>query len=152
MAGCYPSPHDLIARNEIDGLRQALLADPDLTEARDRLEKTPLHTAVSYKRMDAIEALLDAGANLDAADVTGMTPLHVAAMLGRREELQRLLDAGGAPTQTDAFGDTPTHTAAVFGAGGSIQVLHRTGAHSTPPTPRASPRRTSRRDTATTGL
>ena len=129
LAGCAPSPHDLVARGKNDELRRALEKDAARTvSARDRKEKTPLHAAVSCENSTAMELLAAHGADLNAADITGMTPLHVAAMLGRATEAEWLLDHGARMDARDTFGDTPVHTAAVFGQGGVLQVLAQRGA------------------------
>ncbi len=129
LAGCAPSPHDMIARAQNDKLRLALEKDAaHVVSARDRKEKTPLHAAVSCENRAAMEMLVEHGADINATDITGMTPLHVAAMLGREAEAQWLLDHGARRDERDIFGDTPVHTAAVFGQGGVIQVLVQRGA------------------------
>jgi ankyrin repeat protein len=129
LAGCAPSPHDLAARGKNGELRRALEKNAaGLVAARDRKEKTPLHTAVSCENRAAMEMLVKHGADMNATDITGMTPLHVAAMLGRAEEAGWLLDHGARRDERDSFGDTPVHTAAVFGQGGVIEVLAARGA------------------------
>ena len=45
--------------------------------------RTALHYAVAYAQMGAFEALLEAGADLERADVKANTPLHYAAGYGR---------------------------------------------------------------------
>ena len=129
LAGCAPSPHDLIARGKNDELRRALEQNAaKVAAARDRKEKTPLHAAVSCENRGAMEMLVEHGADINAADITGMTPLHVAAMLGRAAEADWLLEHGACMEARDSFGDTPVHTAAVFGQGGVLQVLAQRGA------------------------
>ncbi len=129
LAGCAPSPHDLVACGKNDELRRVLEKDPAAAvSARDRKGKTPLHAAVSGENRPAMEMLVEHGADLNARDITGMTPLHVAAMLGRAAEAQWLVDHGADPDLRDDFGDTPAHTAAVFGQGGVIQILVARGA------------------------
>ncbi len=128
LAGCGQSLHDLAARGDLDGMREKLASDPGSLDSRDVLDKTPLHHAVSNKRIEAMALLVEAGADVNAQDKTGLTPLHVAAMQGRREEAAWLLDHGANIEARDAFGDTPVHTAAVYGMGGGIQVLHQRGA------------------------
>lgn len=129
LAGCAPSPHDLIARGKNDELRRTLGQNAaGVVAARDRKEKTPLHAAVSCENRAAMEMLVERGADTNAVDITGMTPLHVAAMLGRAAEAEWLLDHGARIDARDSFGDTPVHTAAVFGQGGVLQILARRGA------------------------
>lgn len=122
-SGCAPSIHDAIARGNIDLVRSLLAENPDLVRALDGKQKTPLHSAVTYKQTEALQLLLEKGADIDARDVTGMTPLHVAAMLGRRDEAEWLLDHGANPNIMDDYGDMPIHTAAVFGHGQIIGLF-----------------------------
>lgn len=127
-SGCTPSPHDLVARGELDALRARLVDTPELVDTRNDLGKTPLHYAVTFDQFAMLEILVEAGADVNAADATGMTPLHVAAALNRGELARWLIEAGAAIEATDAFGDTPLHTACMFGATDAISVLVRSGA------------------------
>ena len=57
--------------------------------------------------MAAVEALLAAGASLEAASRrNGATPLHLAARAGRAEVVVRLLNAGAALNQRNKRGET----------------------------------------------
>ncbi|MFM1919871.1 MAG: hypothetical protein RLZZ303_1505 [Candidatus Hydrogenedentota bacterium] len=127
LAGCGQSLHDLAARGDIEAMRDAIARNPESVNSRDILDKTPLHHAVSNKRLEAMALLVESGADINAADKTGLTPLHVAAMQGRRDEAAWLLDHGADATKRDSFGDQPIHTAAVFGMGGSIQLFRQRG-------------------------
>jgi len=95
--GCAPSIHDAIARGNINAVHKLLNENPDLVNARDGKQKTPLHCAVTYKQREVMELLIEKGAAIGARDITGMTPLHVAAMLGRRDEAELLLQHGADP-------------------------------------------------------
>lgn len=125
--GCTPSIHDAIARGKIDVVKALLDKDPALVKALDGKKKTPLHSAVTYKQMDAMALLLEKGADINARDITGMTPLHVAAMLGRKEEAAWLLDRGADAAMMDEYGDMPIHTAAIFGHGQIIGLFVKRG-------------------------
>lgn len=126
-AGCSPSIHDAIARGNVDTVKALLDKDPALVKALDGKQKTPLHSAVTYKQMGAMTLLLEKGADINARDITGMTPLHVAAMLGRKDEATWLLDHGADPSIMDAYGDMPIHTAAIFGHGQIIGLFVKRG-------------------------
>jgi hypothetical protein len=53
------------------------------TEARNKLGYTPVLTAAECGNADVLEALLDKGADVDAALPDGRTALHIAAGAGR---------------------------------------------------------------------
>jgi tankyrase len=128
LSGCGSSLHDAALRGDLDQMRQMLAQDPALANDRDRLDKTPLHRAVSFKQMEVMALLLEFGADINAQDTTGMTPLHVAAMLGRGDEAAWLLEHGADPMARDSFGDTPLHTTAIFGGGKVVKPLLARGA------------------------
>jgi ankyrin repeat protein len=128
LSGCGQSLHDLVANGDMEAVRAKIAKDPEAIRTVNSLGKTPLHYAVSNKRVEEMVALVEAGADVNAADKTGMTPLHLAAMLGRRDEATWLIEHGATLEPLDHFGDTPIHTAAIFGGGGVIQVLHQRGA------------------------
>jgi ankyrin repeat protein len=127
LTACNTSIHDAIAYESTEAVLELLDAHPEYLTTVDGKGKSPLHTAVTYKKIELIPLLVEKGLPLDARDVTGMTPLHVAAMLGRSEEAKVLLSLGADPELTDDYEDMPLHTAAVFGSGGIIQLLVRQG-------------------------
>ncbi|KXZ44528.1 hypothetical protein GPECTOR_66g256 [Gonium pectorale] len=55
---------------------------------------TPLHIAACEGYVKAIVALLQAGANIDAANKDGWTPLHIVAKNGHVKAIAALLQAG----------------------------------------------------------
>ena len=84
--------------------------------ARDEEGETPLHLVVGYPdNLDEFEALLAAGADLEAQDEGGNTPLHAAAAyrVSWDEErhagavIEAMLDAGADGTARNATGETP---------------------------------------------
>ena len=86
LVGCAESPHDVAGSGDVDKLNAMLEKDNELVHARNYMEKTPLHFAVTYSKDGTVEALLKANADPNAQDVTGMTPMHCAATLDRIPE------------------------------------------------------------------
>ena len=78
---------------------------------------TPLHKAAWRDDAEALNALLDAGAEVDAGDAAGRRPLHHAAAAGARAACERLLKAGADSSATADDGSTPATAAATAGFG-----------------------------------
>ncbi len=93
-AGCASGP-------EIRAEEQAEWTVPE------GLGYSPLQFAVLRDDLRAIQALLKAGAPVDARDEEGRTALHFAAGSGQLKATQLLLDAGAAPNIVDNVGFTP---------------------------------------------
>ncbi len=108
---------------ELLGKNRSLALGSDIVFTR----KTPLHVASSK---EVAEALLDAGASIDAVDVMGLTPLHTA----KRSEIVDLLVARGADVNHPGeVGATPLHmavfpdvAAALLRHGADINAMSRT--------------------------
>ncbi|KXZ44518.1 hypothetical protein GPECTOR_66g246 [Gonium pectorale] len=79
--------------------------------------------AAQNGHVEAIAALLQAGANKDAADKKGWTPLHIAALKGHVEAIAALLQAGANKDAAKEKGWTPLHIAAQNGHVEAIAAL-----------------------------
>ncbi len=75
-----------------------LAADRGLAHATNPLGSTPLHFAAWAGRRVTAQALLDAGANINAQDRHGRSPLFYAACWGRHRAIVDLLRKHGAQT------------------------------------------------------
>jgi uncharacterized protein len=86
--------------------------------------ETPLHWAASSNDVTAIDALLDAGADIEAtgAIFTGGAPLSDAVVFANWAAARRLVERGAKPTWWQAA------------ALGLLDVVHARWAESTPPT------------------
>jgi 8-oxo-dGTP pyrophosphatase MutT (NUDIX family) len=96
----------------------ALGADPR-ARSRNALANTPLHAGLAGRAgLEIADALLAAGAEVNAADGGGFTPLHLAASRGELTLVTRLLLRGAETSARTAEGRTPVD-------------LARTGGHET---------------------
>ncbi len=72
---------------------------------------TPLHVMAWRNDVEAVELLLHAGANVNAAGDMGETPLHVAVSQDNPEMVAAMLKAGARGDIRSEFGDTPRERA-----------------------------------------
>lgn len=94
---------------------------------------TPLHMAARTGDLASVNALLEAGATVDAQNAMGWTPLFCAAYnhesdCGFAPVVQRLIDAGANVNQRIAFGITPLMLAAGGGETAVCKALLDAGA------------------------
>jgi len=99
-----------------DEVALVLMSQPTLDpNARGKNGTTALINYVWRVRKDAVEKLLERGADVNAQDADGDAPLHGAAQMGDMEILNLLLDKGADPNIKNRLGGTPLMWAAVFG-------------------------------------
>lgn len=86
---------------------------------------TPLMLAVTYGPVDAVQALIDAGANVNARDIRGMTPLMFAvASESQDPAVVKLLLAKGAETGVRSLaGETALDWARKFNSAPVLALL-----------------------------
>ena len=89
--------------------------------------------AASYNENAAVvQALLDAGADLEARTEYGVTPLMLAASNNESSVVQALLDAGADLEARDVFGNKPLMEAARYNENAAVvQALLDAGADAT---------------------
>ena len=76
----------------------------------------------------AIEALLEAGAQVDARTEVGRTPLHAAVRHGDAAAIGALINAGAQVDARTEDGSTPLLVAAAVGHAAAIEALLDAGA------------------------
>lgn len=119
---------DAAQRDDADSIR-AILADPDEDVSNPGMTgQTPLHIAAANDSVNAIEALVDLGAKLDAKDVNGDTALSVAAHGQKYDAVMLLLANGANPDTNDNRGLSPLHRAIKRGDAKLVCILLQGGA------------------------
>ena len=108
---------------------QALLEqEPGSVTATEPDGTTALHYAVHRGNLDTVEALLAAGARVDAVTRYGVRPLALAVENGNAAVVRRLLAAGADPNGSQPGGETVLMTAARTGDPETIRALIAQGA------------------------
>jgi len=83
----------------------------------------PLHLASYQGDLDAIVALVEAGAEVNVAGEMAETPLHEAAGQGHSEAVRFLLAHGTRLDVKNEFGHTPLDTADLHGHGDVVKLI-----------------------------
>lgn len=98
--------HDAARMGKRKDVESILKNLPSARDARTELGITPLHYAAMNEDSGPLNALIAAGASVNARDSEGRTPLHMAAFSTRTANGKLLLEAGADPAlKTDAGRD-----------------------------------------------
>ena len=112
-----------MAVGDLDLIRAVVDQNPDALDRRmSRFERglTPLHVAISRRRYDILDLLIELGADVDATDLHGQTALAVAMLRGDRDAMRRLQAAGATPP---TIGDTSNFSGRMAGMSGSVTKI-----------------------------
>ena len=93
---------------------------------------TALHWAAYHDDLETAKLLVDAKADVKAANRYGVTPLSLACTNGNEAMVELLLDAGADPNARLRGDETPLMTAARTGKLGPVKALLARGPTSTP--------------------
>jgi uncharacterized protein len=122
---------DAAAAGRVRGLEELLEGEPALAHAWSSDGFTALHLAAFFGHEDAVERLLEGGADANAvarnADLQ-VAPLHSAAAGGHSRIVVILLEHGADPNARQGGGFTPLHAAAQNGDRESVEALLESGA------------------------
>jgi ankyrin repeat protein len=90
---------------------------------------TALHAAVRANDLSTAQALIKAGADVQAGTRYGVTPMGLAALNGNAAMIRLLLDAGADPNTANPGGETALMTAARTGRVDAVTLLLDRGAN-----------------------
>jgi len=90
----------------LEALTQHVAAGSDLNEPDPNSGSTPLITAVTFDKREAVRLLIAGGADLNRQNREGSTPLHTASFLCRTEIVEMLLNAGANKEVMNKVGST----------------------------------------------
>jgi ankyrin repeat protein len=122
---------DAAAAGRTRGLQELLDAEPALALAWARDGFTALHLAAFFGHDEAVEQLLEAGADVNAVARNAelqVAPLHSAAAGAHAGIVASLLEHGADPNTRQGGGFTPLHAAAQNGDRKSVEALLASGA------------------------
>lgn len=82
---------------------------------------TPLHVVACRNDLEAVQLLIEAGADVNAKGEMDETPLHIAVEHGNVQMVQAMLRAGARTDTRSEFGGTPMERA--LSQGGEMAAL-----------------------------
>jgi len=104
---------------DISKMRELLTIGADIKETV--VGNTALHYAVFYSHINAVQFLVEeAGANINAQNLSGQTPLNWAVERNNMELTSLLLEYGADPDIVDKTGATALHKAA---GSGNLEII-----------------------------
>jgi ankyrin repeat protein len=119
---------DAVENNDAEAAKCVLGEHPDAILWRNADGLTGLMVASKAGAKDAVQALLEEGANTEIQNSRGSTALMFAAYAGKAVVAQMLLNAGADPNHANYQGDTPLMTAAAEGCKNTLVLLLSRGA------------------------
>ena len=93
--------HWCVGKGDRDLLKKVLSYDVEIDQTTAHTKSTPLHFAIDRDDTYFAEALIRAGADINATDWHRQTPLHIAAENGRLVFVRLLVEAGARVRELD---------------------------------------------------
>jgi ankyrin repeat protein len=116
------------ALGEVDALHMLLGRDPALVNGRSGDGFTPLHLACFFGHLEAAQALIGGGSDVNANSPARIAVIHSAAASRNAAILKLVLQAGADPNVQQQRGYTALHEAAMHNSVERAQVLLDAGA------------------------
>jgi ankyrin repeat protein len=129
-AGTELNVFEAAAGGYVERVSEELRLQPELVDDRSPDGWTPLHLAAHFGHTEAIQALLDAGADVHAWSTNDLAnqPLHAAVAGGNAGAVSLLLSRGADVNATQHGGWTPLQAAAQSGHLEILRLLLEHGA------------------------
>lgn len=112
--------HEAALSGDVSILEMLIAAGAPIDVASQEDQWTPLCNAIQFRRDDAVELLLESGADANRVLSGGRTPLMVAALNGTAVSVVSLLQHGADVKAQDNSATSPIHYAA---ARGDVEIL-----------------------------
>ncbi|KAL4003285.1 Ankyrin repeat family protein [Acanthocheilonema viteae] len=93
--------------DNIEKLKNLLAGNLELLEEKNENQLTALHWASDRGKLELVDFLVGAGADVNIQDYGGQTPLHYAVSCSHRSVVDFLLKKGADPTMADFEGNCP---------------------------------------------
>ena len=120
---------DAAAKGNVNDVKFYLRSDPAALKRPNENGMYPIHRAADNGRLEVVQLLLKAGADVNTPHATVQaTPLQYAASGGHVEVVRTLLDAKANVNATDSTGRTPLMWAATNGQAAVVELLLARGA------------------------
>ncbi len=124
----YKTLDEAIARNDLEDVKRHLAADPSILNKPGRGNLTPLHQAIMRKREDAVELLLEAGADPNIVTPGKESALHLAVDRGLTRSAGLILEAGIDFSIRNKGGWTALHLAGAKNRNAIMKLMIEAGA------------------------
>lgn len=121
-----PASHPLHAaakNGDVAEIERLLINKICKVDDRDECEKTALHWAAEYGRVESIKKLMAYDADIEAVSINKNTPLHVTALWGCSECLKELVAQGANVEARNGSAWTPLHYVAWSGNLACVEYL-----------------------------
>jgi ankyrin repeat protein len=121
QSNARPPAHELsdaVLQGDVEKTKKLIKLGADVQVLDDRTNpngRYPLNWAAWQNNVEIINALLDAGADINKANLTGFTPLHHAIESGSKEAAALLIKRGANLNTVNRSGMTPLQFAEAAG-------------------------------------